>query len=106
MILEIAELEVAADRQDEFESVIRKASADALPAARGLVRYSLHRCIEHPQRYTLLLRWQSLEDHTVHFRSSAAQQRWRDAVAPFLAKTPAAWHFDLIEDNVVRPDGG
>jgi len=43
----------------------------------GYVSHQLQKCIERPDRYVLLVNWQSLEDRTIGFRESEQNQEWR-----------------------------
>ena len=91
MILEIAEIDVKAGHEADFESAVER----ALPlfhAARGCRGVQLHRGIEQPTRFTLLVRWETLEDHTVGFRGSDAFTRWRALVSPHFETPPRVQH--------------
>jgi heme-degrading monooxygenase HmoA len=70
MILESAVLDVKPGQAREFEAAFAKA-APIISASRGYLSHELKRCIENPNRYLLLVRWRTLEDHTVGFRQSA-----------------------------------
>lgn len=94
MILEIATLNVKAGQEAEFEAafaVARKIIA-AMP---GHLGHDLQRCIETPQQYVLLVRWRTLEDHTVGFRGSQAYQEWRRALHHFYDGV-AVQHYNTV----------
>ena len=40
--------------------------------------------------------WDTVENHTVDFRRSAAFADWRAMVGPFFAAPPAVEHFTLL----------
>ena len=63
MILESAILNVIPGQGPDFESAFGEAGA-IIAAMPGFISLQLHRCIEEPGRYLLLVQWQSLEDHT------------------------------------------
>ena len=67
MILEVAILNVRVGQELEFESAFTQASP-IIGLMKGYITHELQRCIETPTRYILLVRWQTLEDHTVGFR--------------------------------------
>ena len=69
MILEIAQIEVKAGMEKAFEEGVTKA-APIFQRARGCRGMELQRSVEHPSRYRLFVRWQTLENHTVDFRGS------------------------------------
>lgn len=82
MILEVALLTVRAGEYDAFEAALKEASP-IIAASKGYLSHELQRCIETPGRYVLLVRWETLEDHTIGFRGSEAYQRWRAALHHF-----------------------
>ena len=59
MILEVAVLDVKKGEEAEFEEAFAKAQA-IIAQAIGYISHELQRCIEKPNRYILLVRWQSL----------------------------------------------
>lgn len=92
MILEIAELTVLTGQADAFEAAYAAAQRH-LAAADGYRGHELLRGVERPDRYTLLVRWDSVEAHTTGFRQSAHYQAWRALVHPFLAGPAAVFHY-------------
>ena len=76
MILEIAQIDVKPGMEAEFEAGVAKA-APLFRRAKGCGGLELQRSIEKPNRYRLLVRWETLEDHTVAFRGSDDFQEWR-----------------------------
>jgi heme-degrading monooxygenase HmoA len=52
--------------------------------------------VENPERYVLMIYWETLEDHTVGFRESAAFAEWRAIVGPYFAAPPQVEHFELV----------
>ena len=92
MILERAELSVRPGQQAAFEQAVRVAGGiiAAMPGFRGL---TLSRCVERPDAYLLLVRWDRLEDHTEGFRGSTDYQRWRDLLHHFYDPFPVVEHF-------------
>jgi quinol monooxygenase YgiN len=91
MILEIAEIEVKPGEEDAFEEGVRKAIPLFL-RARGCHGVDLHRTVEAPNRYKLIVTWETVEDHMVHFRNSADFQEWRRLVGPHFAAPPQVVH--------------
>ncbi len=70
MITEIAQVEIKPGSEADFEAAVGKARA-AFKSANGFHGFELHRSIEKPQRYRLMVKWETLENHTVDFRGSA-----------------------------------
>ncbi len=95
MILEIAILNVIAGRELEFEASFRQASG-IIASMKGYVSHQLQRCIEHPNRYVLLVNWDSLEDHTEGFRGSVQYDEWRALLHHFYEPFPMVEHYSLV----------
>ena len=79
MILEIAQIDVKLGLEEEFEANVAKA-VPLFQRARGCRAMELQRSIERPNRYRLMVRWETLENHTVNFRESADFREWRALV--------------------------
>ncbi|WP_321871585.1 antibiotic biosynthesis monooxygenase family protein [Paraburkholderia tropica] len=91
MILEMARIEVLPGQAERFESDV----AQAFPLfarAKGCHGAELHRVIEHENRYVLLVQWETVEDHMVHFRDSEDFQKWRALAGPHFASAPDVSH--------------
>src|ERR1700757_1342815 len=69
MITEIAQIDVKPGSEKDFEAAVARARA-AFGRSKGFHGFELHRSIEKPQRYRLLVKWETLENHTVDFRGS------------------------------------
>lgn len=92
MILETAMLNVKTGQEEAFEDAFKEASS-IISSMSGYMSHELHRCIEIPGKYLLLVRWQQLEDHTIGFRKSAAYQEWRRLLHHFYDPFPTVEHF-------------
>ncbi len=95
MILEVADIRIASGRQTEFEQAAHRGIQTIIALSRGFRGYQIRHSIESPERYLLLLEWETLEDHTVGFRGSAAYAEWRGIVMDFFAAPPFVEHFTL-----------
>ena len=95
MILESGFLSVKTGQSAEFEAAFRTASP-IIASMHGYIRHELQRCIELPDRYLLLVWWETLEDHTVGFRGSAEYQEWRKLLHHFYDPFPTIEHFTLV----------
>ena len=76
MILEIATIQLKPGNADAFISVM----PDAFPIVEstpGYLRHELHRGVESPDTFTLLVRREALEAPTVTFREAARFPAWR-----------------------------
>ena len=95
MILEVAPLDVIPGQETAFEAAFATAS-EIIASMNGYISHELHRCIEHPSRYLLLVRWETLEDHTVGFRGSPRYQEWKRLLHHYYEPFPTVEHFSLI----------
>lgn len=96
MILEVAILEVKPGLSAEFETAFKTASA-IISAMPGYSSHELQRCVETANRYILLVRWQTLKDHTVGFRLSPEYQEWRSLLHHFYEPFPTVEHYEVID---------
>jgi heme-degrading monooxygenase HmoA len=96
MILEAAMLQVRPGMQAEFEAAFRQASP-IIASMPGYLGHQLQRCLEAEVRYLLLVRWETLEDHTIGFRSSQEYQEWRRLLHHFYDPFPIVEHFVEVE---------
>ena len=96
MILELADIRIQPGKQAEFDAAIKKGVETVIAHAKGFRGYKVNKGIESPERYVLMIFWDTLENHTVDFRGSAAFADWRAIVGPFFASPPAVEHFTLL----------
>ena len=95
MITEHAILPVIPGREAEFEATFAEARGiiSSMPGFRSL---TLSRSLESPNEYLLLVEWDTVEDHTVGFRTSPEYQRWRELLHHFYEPFPTVEHFATI----------
>lgn len=91
MITEIAQIDVKAGMESQFEAGVREA-IPLFKRAKGCSGLRLERSHEKPQRYRLFVQWQTLENHIVDFRGSADFQEWRRLVGGCFAAPPDVEH--------------
>jgi heme-degrading monooxygenase HmoA len=91
MILEIAQIDVKPGMEAEFEAGVAKAAA-LFQRAKGCAAMELQRSIEKPSRYRLMVRWETLENHTEDFRGSPDFQEWRNLVSHCFERPPEVEH--------------
>lgn len=99
MILEIADIRIQPGQQAAFDVAIQRGLAEVIHHARGYRGHKINKGIESPERYVLMIFWDTLEDHTVHFRQSPAFAQWRSIVGPFFASPPQVEHFELLSKS-------
>jgi len=91
MIWEVAAITVKAGMEQEFEARVAEA-APLFRRSRGCRSLRLQRSIESPRGYRLIVGWDTVEDHMVHFRTSADFQEWRRLVSHCFDGAPAVEH--------------
>jgi quinol monooxygenase YgiN len=91
MVVEIATINVKDGMSEAFEEGVAKARPVIL-RAEGCHGVSLHKSVEFPLRYRLMVQWESVENHTVTFRASEGFTQWRAAVGHCFAETPSVEH--------------
>lgn len=96
MILESAVLNVKPGRERAFEAAFAEAKR-IISAMPGFICLELQRCIEARSRYLLLVRWATLEDHTVGFRTSSEYQRWKAMLHHFYDPFPSVEHYETVD---------
>jgi heme-degrading monooxygenase HmoA len=96
MILEVADIRIQPSKQAEFDNAIRRGVETVISKAKGFRGYKVNKGIESPERYLLMIFWDTVENHTVDFRQSPAFQQWRAIVGPYFAGPPAVEHFALV----------
>lgn len=93
MILELADIRIRAGQQAAFDEAIQRGISTVISKAKGFKGYKVNKGVESPERYVLQIFWETLENHTVDFRQSAAFADWRAIVGPFFAGAPTVEHF-------------
>jgi heme-degrading monooxygenase HmoA len=96
MILELADIRIAQGKQAEFDAAIKLGAETVVSKAKGFRGYKVNKGVESPERYILMIYWDTLEDHTVHFRQGPLFAQWRAIVGPFFAAPPNVEHFTLL----------
>jgi heme-degrading monooxygenase HmoA len=65
----------------------------------GYFSHQLQHSAEKQNRYIPLVKWQTLEDHTVGFRGSEQFQEWKQLLHHFYDPFPTVEHYELILDH-------
>ena len=95
MILEAAILNVIEGQAADFEAAFKVASP-IIASAKGYISHQLQRCIDTPNRYILLVHWETLDDHIIGFRQSEAFQEWKRLLHHFYSPFPTVEHFENV----------
>jgi heme-degrading monooxygenase HmoA len=96
MVLEHAVITIRDGTSEQFEAALRQARA-VIAASPGFVSLSLHRGVEDPDRYLLLVEWETLDDHVVGFRESERFTQWRALIGPFFDSPPSVDHLVPVD---------
>lgn len=95
MILEVAILDIKPGQSAAFEAAFGQAQ-HILADMDGYLSHQLQRCVENPDRYLLLVNWETLEHHTQGFRQSAGYQAWRRLLHHFYDPFPTVEHYVTV----------
>lgn len=98
MILEVANLQVKASQTYEFEQSFHQAS-QIISSMKGYISHELQRCLEVDNLYLLLVRWETLADHTEGFRGSTEYQEWKKLLHHYYDPFPAVHHYEIVESS-------
>lgn len=98
MILEVAMLQVKPGEGPAFERAFAEAQ-DIIASMPGYLSHQLQRCLEVPDKYVLLVEWETLEHHTVGFRQSQPYQEWKRLLHRFYDPFPTVEHFEIVAAN-------
>lgn len=95
MIIEQALLHVRSGEEAAFIEAIEEAKA-IIAGSPGFLDLSVSRGIESPGTFLLLVRWRTLEDHTIGFRESPEYQEWKRRLHHFYEPFPVVEHFTPV----------
>ncbi|CRK80846.1 antibiotic biosynthesis monooxygenase family protein [Neobacillus massiliamazoniensis] len=96
MVLEAVILQVKPGMEKEYEEAFQRASK-IISSMKGYISHELQRCIEEKGRYLLLVKWDTLESHTVGFRQSKEYQEWKQQLHHFYDPFPIVEHFEIVD---------
>ena len=95
MILEVAILDVKEEKTTEFEATFKEASK-IISSMKGYISHELQKCMETKNRYILLVKWETLEDHTIGCRESDEYQEWKALLHHFYEPFPVVEHYESV----------
>ena len=94
MILEIATVDIKSGTNAAFEASLDKAQ-HVISRSKGYIGHQFQKCLEQDNRYVLLIRWETWEDHTKVFRESELFKEWRALIGPYFETPPMVLHYEL-----------
>jgi heme-degrading monooxygenase HmoA len=91
MVLEVALIDVTPGQEDAFAAAYLEArqQIESAPGSRSI---RMTRGIETPDRFVLLVEWDSVEAHD-EFRAGEGFTIWRGLIGPHFANPPHVEHF-------------
>lgn len=95
MITETAVLNIATEKAESFEVAFSEAQK-IISSMRGYIGHELLKCLEVDNKYLLIVRWETLEDHTIGFRQSEQYKDWKKLLHHFYNPFPIVEHFFKI----------
>jgi len=93
MIYEIALLPVHKEHIEQFRRAFTEV-APLLSRAKGYGGHLLAQGIETPQIFNLIVRWQSLEDHTPGFEASEDHRMFMMGLEEYFSEEPKVYHIE------------
>jgi heme-degrading monooxygenase HmoA len=95
MITEIALLKIKPGLSTAFEEAFAEAQL-IIERAHGYIQHELQQCLDEDNKYLLVIRWKTMEDHTVGFRQSKDYQEWKGLLHHFYHPFPEVEHYKRI----------
>jgi len=96
MVLEVALIDVTPGSEDAFAAAYAKGRT-LLAGTPGCRSVRMTRGVETPDRFVLLVEWDSVEAHLANFRDSERFPQWRALIGPYFAQPPRVEHFTDVE---------
>lgn len=93
MVYEIALLPIHEQHVERFKRAFAEV-APLLCRAQGYGGHLLAQGIENPLHFTLIVRWQTLEDHTQRFEVSDDHQLFMQALEACFSAEPTVYHIE------------
>ncbi len=96
MVLEVALIDVQPGQEDAFAAAYAQARP-ILASTPGCRSVRMTRGIETPDRFVLLVEWDSVDAHEQNFRASERFPQWRALIGPYFAAPPRVEHFTAVD---------
>ncbi len=96
MVLEIAQFTAAPGKGPQLRARFL-AALPIIRGAEGCRSVTLRQQIEDPEQFVLLVEWETLEHHTVTFRSGPRFPEYRSHIDGLFAGAPDVRHYELVE---------
>jgi len=94
MVLEVADIRIRPGAEADFIAAFHGVR-EVLTTTPGCRSVRMTHSIESPDRFVLLVEWDSVEAHEQNFRASERFAQWRGAIGPYFAAPP---HIEHVAD--------
>ena len=95
MITEFAVLYIKENESPLFENAFSEAQK-IISKMKGYIEHELQKCIEEKNKYILMVRWNTIEDHKEGFRKSEEYNEWKMMLHHFYDPFPVVEHYKKI----------
>jgi heme-degrading monooxygenase HmoA len=95
MITEVAFLKIRPGQSAEFEESFITAQP-IIESMKGYIQHELQQCMEEKDKYLLIVRWKTIEDHTIGFRQSEGYKEWKKLLHHFYDPFPLVEHYKRL----------
>jgi heme-degrading monooxygenase HmoA len=95
MITEVAVLNIKKNQSELFETAFDEAQK-IISSMNGYIEHELLKCLEAENKYLLIVRWQTLKDHTESFRKSDQYNEWKKLLHHFYEPFPTVEHYKAL----------
>lgn len=95
MIVELAIIRAKEGQADAMRQGFQAARA-VISQAEGYRGSTFHQGIEDPQRFVLLIEWDSVEAHMKGFREGPLFPQWRSHFGQYIDGAPDVSHFEVF----------
>ncbi|MEO8111122.1 MAG: antibiotic biosynthesis monooxygenase [Ginsengibacter sp.] len=95
MITEIAVLYIRKNEGHLFENAFSEAQK-IISAMNGYIEHELQKCIEEENKYVLIVRWDSIENHVEGFRKNEKYEEWKKLLHHFYDPFPVVEHYQRV----------
>ena len=100
MVQEVVILNIKKGLNDAFEADFKKAS-QYIRLIDGYISHSLNKCIDKDNQYLLRVKWKTIEDHKIGFRTSEAYMYWKELLHHYYDPFPKVNYYTIgMFDNL------
>ncbi len=95
MITELAVLYIRKNQILLFENAFKEAQK-ITSKMNGYMEHELQKCIEEENKYILVVKWKSVEDHVEGFRKHEKYAEWKKLLHHFYDPFPVVEHYKKV----------